>query len=67
MQERIDELNTEMKQAMEEKSVIEVFIYEQIHEQNRKIPGIILVMLEKRIHRLNVQIRDCKIRLENYK
>ncbi|HHT7202554.1 MULTISPECIES: hypothetical protein [Bacillus] len=66
MKERIDELNAQMKQAMEEISVIESFIYEQIHEKDEKIPDVVLVILKQNIRKLNILIRDCKIRLANY-
>lgn len=62
MQERINELKTEMKKAMEEKRIIENFI----SEQEREIPDVVLVTLKQRIRKLNSTITGSEIRLETY-
>ncbi|HFK1726882.1 hypothetical protein ACT7CX_00100 [Bacillus cereus] len=62
MQERIDELQDQMKQAMKEKGIFESFI----SEQEQEIPDVVLVTLKKRIIRLKSDIKVCKARLEAY-
>lgn len=62
MQERIDELSAEMKQAMEEKVIFESFI----SEQEGKIPDVVLVTLKQKIRKLNSTISCCEIRLATY-
>ncbi|MGD6889367.1 hypothetical protein [Bacillus mobilis] len=62
MQERIDELQDQMKQAMKEKGILESFI----SEQEQAIPDVVLVTLKKRIIRLKSDIKVCKARLEAY-
>ncbi|HDR7932594.1 hypothetical protein PDM80_22775 [Bacillus cereus group sp. Bcc02] len=62
MQERIDELKAEMKQAIEEKRIIEKFI----SEKQREIPDVVLVTLKQRIRKLNSTITCSEIRLETY-
>ncbi|MGG2937856.1 hypothetical protein ABEO66_27740 [Bacillus pacificus] len=62
MQERIDELQSKMKQAMEEKEILESFI----SEQKRIIPDVVLVTLKKRIIRLKSDIKVCQARLNAY-
>ncbi len=62
VQERIDELQDQMKQAMKEKGIFESFI----SEQEQEIPDVVLVTLKKRIIRLKSDIKVCKARLEAY-
>ncbi|MDK7541924.1 hypothetical protein OWO94_28150 [Bacillus paranthracis] len=62
MQERIDELKSEMNEAIEEKRIIENFI----SEQEREIPAVVLVTLKQRIRKLNSTITCCEIRLKTY-
>ncbi|PIE92785.1 hypothetical protein CO726_24780 [Bacillus fungorum] len=62
-QERTVELNDEMKQAMEEKIILESFI----SEQEGTIPDVVLVTLKQKIRRLNSDIKVCEARLKAYK
>lgn len=61
-QERTAELNAEMKQAMEEKIILESFI----SEQERTIPDVVLVILKQKIRRLNSDIKVYEARLKAY-
>lgn len=61
-QEKTAELNAEMKQAMEEKIILESFI----SEQERTIPDVVLVTLKQKIRRLNSDIKVCEARLKAY-
>lgn len=45
VQERIDELQDQMKQAMKEKGIFESFI----SEQEQEIPDVVLVTLKKEL------------------
>ncbi|MFI8673459.1 hypothetical protein CON32_00275 [Bacillus cereus] len=66
MQERIDELNAEMEQAMDKKRILENFIAESIINK-QEIPEVVLVTLGEEIRRLKRVVKDCKFRLETYK
>lgn len=65
MQERIDELNAEMEQAMDKKRILENFIAESIINK-QEIPEIVLVTLGQEIRRLKRVVKDCKFRLATY-
>lgn len=66
MQERIDELNAEMEQAMDKKGILESFIAESIINK-QEIPEVVLVTLGQEIRRLKRVVKDCKFRLATYK
>ncbi|WP_312498093.1 hypothetical protein [Bacillus luti] len=66
MQERIDELNAEMEQAMDKKGILENFIAESIINK-QEIPEVVLVTLGQEIRRLKRVVKDCKFRLATYK
>ncbi|MGM1464167.1 hypothetical protein [Bacillus cereus group sp. BceL310] len=66
MQERIDELNAEMEQAMDKKRILENFIAESIINK-QEIPEVVLVTLGEEIRRLKRVVKDCKFRLATYK
>lgn len=65
MQERIDELNAEMEQAMDKKRILENFIAESIINK-QEIPEVVLVTLGQEIRRLKRVVKDCKFRLATY-
>jgi len=66
MQERIDELNAEMEQAIDKKRILENFIAESIINK-QEIPEVVLVTLGQEIRRLKRVVKDCKFRLATYK
>lgn len=66
MQERIDELNAEMEQAIGKKRILENFIAESIINK-QEIPEVVLVTLGQEIRRLKRVVKDCEFRLATYK
>lgn len=56
---RVQELNNEMQQAINDRDIIEKFI----SVQGENLPDVVRDTLQKRINHLNSLISDCKLRI----
>lgn len=56
---RVQELNNEMQQAINDRDIIEKFI----SVQGDNLPDVVRNTLQKRIRHLNSTISDCKLRI----